>query len=311
MRTMKRKQPKQPERNTVKKEGLTETLNVKTILLSLLMLLLPPGELFLFYFMNDTDTGSFLTGFITLGMLLLVFVFVFLTGLYQKTFLYNNGAHPERLLGVYVLGLLLVAVNSFLPCQLWLFLPLAVMLMLASGPQTGIGAYLILLYLQELISQPDPVVFVSFALIGMIYGRTHTRDVRELNGLMKVMPFLSVCYVIAGLANLGLPGLSGFVAEMTIFVGSFQNFDVFHRTLTIIACTSIVITAVYILRLVGKILYGTCTNKHHLALTDATWDERFAVICLIVCVAGLGMAPFWISDMISGSVLPVVSNLIP
>ena len=150
-----------------------------------------------------------------------------------------------------------------------------------------------------------------FALIGMIYGRTHTRDVRELNGLMKVMPFLSVCYVIAGLANLGLPGLSGFVAEMTIFVGSFQNFDVFHRTLTIIACTSIVITAVYILRLVGKILYGTCTNKHHLALTDATWDERFAVICLIVCVAGLGMAPFWISDMISGSVLPVVSNLIP
>ena len=67
-----------------------------------------------------------------------------------------------------MLGLLLVAVNSFLPCQLWLFLPLAVMLMLASGPQTGIGAYLILLYLQELISQPDPVVFVSFALIGMM-----------------------------------------------------------------------------------------------------------------------------------------------
>ena len=150
-----------------------------------------------------------------------------------------------------------------------------------------------------------------FALIGMIYGRTHTRDVRELSGLMKVMPFLSVCYVIAGLANLGLPGLSGFVAEMTIFVGSFQNAGVFYRTMTIIACTSIVITAVYILRLVGKILYGTCTNKHHLALTDATWDERFAVICLIISVAGLGLAPFWISDMISGSVLPVVSNLIP
>jgi len=150
-----------------------------------------------------------------------------------------------------------------------------------------------------------------FALIGMIYGRTHTRDVRELAGLMKVMPFLSVCYVIAGLANLGLPGLSGFIAEMTIFVGSFQNNDQFHRVLTIIACSSIVITAVYILRLVGKILYGTCTNKHHLELTDATWDERVAVICLIVCVAGLGMAPFWVSHMIGESVLPVVSQLIP
>ena len=152
----------------MKKENLTETLNVKTILLSLLMLILPPGELFLFYFMKDTDTGSFLTGFITLGMLLLVFVFVFLTGLYQKTFLYNNGAYPERLLGIYVLGLLLVAANYFLPCQLWLFLPLAVMLMLASGSQVGIGAYLILLYLQVLISQPDPIVFVCFALIGMM-----------------------------------------------------------------------------------------------------------------------------------------------
>ena len=144
-----------------------------------------------------------------------------------------------------------------------------------------------------------------FALIGMIYGRTHTRDVRELSGLMKVMPFLAVCYVIAGLANLGLPGLSGFVAEMTIFNGAFQHADPFHRTWTVIACCSIVITAVYILRLVGKILYGTCTNKHHLELTDATWDERTAVIILIACVAALGIAPWWISDMIGDSVVPV------
>lgn len=148
-----------------------------------------------------------------------------------------------------------------------------------------------------------------FALIGMIYGRTHTRDIRELNGLMRIMPFLSVCYVIAGLANLGLPGLSGFIAEMTIFVGSFQNVDTFHRVLTIAACTSIVITAVYILRLVGKILYGTCTNEHHLKLTDATWEERLSVICLIAAVAGLGLAPFWVSNMISVSVGTIVNHI--
>ena len=74
-----------------------------------------------------------------------------------------------------------------------------------------------------------------FAVIGMIYHRAGTRDVRRLGGLMKIMPFLSVAYVVAGLANLGLPGFSGFVAEMNIFVGSFQNADVFHRTCTIIA----------------------------------------------------------------------------
>ena len=149
-----------------------------------------------------------------------------------------------------------------------------------------------------------------FALIGMIYGRTHTRDIRELSGLMKIMPFLSVCYVIAGLANLGLPGLSGFVAEMTIFNGAFADNDTFHRVVTVIACTSIVITAVYILRLIGKILYGTCTNPEHLKLTDATWDERLAVVVLIIAIAGLGLAPLWMSDMISESVLPIISHIL-
>lgn len=149
-----------------------------------------------------------------------------------------------------------------------------------------------------------------FALIGMIYGRTHTRDVRQLGGLMKIMPFLGVGYVVAGLANLGLPGFSGFVAEMTIFVGSFANTDTFHRTATIIACTSIVVTAVYILRVVGKILYQKVANPHFEQLTDATWDERVAVMCLIFCVAGLGIAPLWASNVINDAVGPILLNII-
>ena len=148
-----------------------------------------------------------------------------------------------------------------------------------------------------------------FALIGMIYGRTHTRDVRQLGGLMKIMPFLSVGYVVAGLANLGLPGFSGFVAEMTIFVGSFANNDTFHRTATIIACTSIVVTAVYILRVVGKILYGKVADPHYEKLTDATWDERVAVCCLIFCVAGLGIAPLWASEVIDNALIPIIDHI--
>ncbi|WP_300256070.1 NuoM family protein [uncultured Alistipes sp.] len=149
-----------------------------------------------------------------------------------------------------------------------------------------------------------------FALIGMIYGRTHTRDVRQLSGLMKVMPFLAVGYVIAGLANLGLPGLSGFVAEMTIFNGAFMNADTFHRAVTVIACTSIVITAVYILRVVGKILYGTCENPEHLKLSDATWDERLSVVCLVVAITGMGLAPLWVSDLIRGSVSELIAHIL-
>lgn len=148
-----------------------------------------------------------------------------------------------------------------------------------------------------------------FALIGMIYGRTHTRDIREMGGLMKIMPFLSACYVIAGLASLGLPGLSGFVAEMTVFVGSFQWSDPFHRVFTIVACTSIVITAVFILGVVGKLLYGKVQNEHHRELTDAVWYERLSAITLIVGVAAIGMAPGWISNLISDS-MSVISERI-
>lgn len=148
-----------------------------------------------------------------------------------------------------------------------------------------------------------------FALIGLIYGRTHTRDIREMGGLMKIMPFASVCYVIAGLASLGLPGLSGFVAEMTIFIGSFQNADTFHRILTIVACCSIVITAVYILRTVGKILYGPIQDKHHLHLTDAAWYERISAAGLIVAIAAMGLYPSGVSGMISKSVIPIIEKL--
>ena len=149
-----------------------------------------------------------------------------------------------------------------------------------------------------------------FALIGMIYGRTHTRDIRLMGGLMQIMPYLCVCYVIAGMASLGLPGLSGFVAEMTIFVGSFQHVDLFHRIFTIAACCSIVITAVYILRVVGKILFGPVQDKHHLELTDATWWERLSTVTLIVSVAAIGCFPNFFSELIKFTFSPQIFTVI-
>ena len=148
-----------------------------------------------------------------------------------------------------------------------------------------------------------------FALIGMIYGRTHTRMINEMGGLMKVIPFLSVCYVIAGLASLGLPGLSGFVAEMTVFVGAFQHVDLFHRVATIIVTTSIVVTAVYILRVVGILLLGPIKNEHYNELKDAKWYEKLSAATLIIAIAGIGIAPFWLSNVISGSLVPIISRL--
>ena len=148
-----------------------------------------------------------------------------------------------------------------------------------------------------------------FALIGMIYGRTHTRDIRDMGGMMHIMPYLGVGYVIAGLASLGLPGLSGFAAEMTIFFGSFQHTDLFHRVLTIMATTSIVVTAVYILRVVAKLLFGEVQDEHHRSLTDASWEERLSTATLILAVAAIGCFPNFFINIISSSFAPVVEAL--
>src|ERR1035437_2759537 len=96
---------------------------------------------------------------------------------------------------------------------------------------------------------------------------------------------------------------------MTIFVGAFQHVDVFHRVITIVATCSIVITAVYILRVVGILLLGPIKNDHFLHLTDAKWYERISTISLVLAITAIGMAPLWLSDMINFSLAPIVTRL--
>ncbi len=148
-----------------------------------------------------------------------------------------------------------------------------------------------------------------FAAIGMIYSRTHTRMVAQLGGLLKAMPFISSVFVIAGLCSLGLPGFSGFAAEMTVFMGSWQNPDKWFRLATILACASIVVTAVYILRAAGQTIMGPMVNKEHELLTDASWNEKFAAILLIVGIVVVGIAPFWLIDLIQPGTEIIMSKL--
>ncbi|MCK5677404.1 MAG: NADH-quinone oxidoreductase subunit M [Flavobacteriaceae bacterium] len=149
-----------------------------------------------------------------------------------------------------------------------------------------------------------------FALIGMIYGRTNTRDVNKLGGLLKVIPFISVMYVIAGLASLGLPGFSGFMAEMQIFVGAFQHPDMFHRIATVITVSAIVVTAVYVLRVVGLMLMGPVKNEEFNNLPKATWYERVGVLLLLIPITLMGVLPLWISDLIRDSLQPFIERML-
>ena len=138
-----------------------------------------------------------------------------------------------------------------------------------------------------------------FAVIGMIYERTHTRQIGEMQGLLKVMPFTITILFIAGLTSLGLPGFSGFVSEMTVFVGAWQKEDLFFRAATVVATFSIVVTAVYILRAVGQIAMGPVSSGME-NLTDARWNEKLAAIVLLAGILAIGMAPFWMNQLVSG-----------
>lgn len=141
-----------------------------------------------------------------------------------------------------------------------------------------------------------------FAAIGMLYDRTHTRQVAQLGGLLKVMPFVATVFVIAGLCSLGLPGLSGFAAEVTVFMGAWERADTLYRIATMLACASIVVTAVYILRAMGKVIMGplqVAGDGNRMVLTDAAWNEKIAAALLIIGIVAIGMAPFWLTVLIN------------
>lgn len=147
-----------------------------------------------------------------------------------------------------------------------------------------------------------------FAVIGMVYERTHTRIGAEMGGLLKVMPFIGSVFMIAGLTSLGLPGFSGFVAEMTVFVGSYEVPGMFYRICTLLGCMSIVVTAVYILRASGVVMMGPIKNEEYKKLPDAAWNEKAAAGLLVICIVIMGTMPWWLSDMIRDSAKVIIDS---
>ena len=148
-----------------------------------------------------------------------------------------------------------------------------------------------------------------FAVIGMIYDRTHTRQVEEMGGLQKTMPFITTIFFLVGLCSLGLPGLSGFVAEMTVFVGGWQNSATLPRVATIAAACSIVVTAVYILRAIGRTAMGPI-GASFAQLPDARWNEKAAAILLLIAILAIGLAPNWLVSLLEPSSAQLIYRII-
>jgi NADH-quinone oxidoreductase subunit M len=127
-----------------------------------------------------------------------------------------------------------------------------------------------------------------FAVVGMVYDRAHTREIPELGGFSKKMPWVAVAFTIGGLVSMGMPGLSGFVAEFPIFMGVWKV----QPLVAIIAAISIVITASYIIRVIGRVFFGSLPEHFEHgdhAVGDVTVLDKtsLALICIIMVVIGV------------------------
>ena len=99
------------------------------------------------------------------------------------------------------------------------------------------------------------------------------------------------------------------MAEMQIFVGAFEHPDMFHRVATIVTVSAIVVTAVYILRVVGMMLMGPVVQQEYFSFGKATWYERTGVILLLIPIVFMGVTPLWLSDLIRDSLEPFIRHM--
>jgi NADH-quinone oxidoreductase subunit M len=143
-----------------------------------------------------------------------------------------------------------------------------------------------------------------FVLVGMVYDRAHTRDIGELSGLAHRMPFITVMMLVAGLASLGLPALAGFVAEVMIFLGSFDS----QKIPTVVAVLGVAFAAGYILWTVQRVFWGA-PNPKWAELTDATqWWERGPLLAMALSIVAIGVYPAWVVDLLRDGVTPIAGR---
>jgi NADH-quinone oxidoreductase subunit M len=156
-----------------------------------------------------------------------------------------------------------------------------------------------------------------FGCVGMVYDRAHTRDIPSLGGFAKKLPWVAVAFVVGGLTSMGMPGLSGFIAEFPIFQGMWVaseeiSLNIGGFTLTnyyswmvILAALGIVITAAYVLRVTGSVFLGDFDEEKYPDVPPITIPERVVLLILGLPLLIIGLYPNIIAPMITVGVYPV------
>lgn len=155
-----------------------------------------------------------------------------------------------------------------------------------------------------------------FAVVGMIYDQVHTRQLGELGGMVKYVPFVTVAFIVGGLVSMGMPGFSGFIAEFPIFMGVWGAKPLWNGPawagvgdkpwIAIIAAISIVITAGYIIRLIRRVFFGEFPKEFEGHMHDVNPSEKFALVLLCLVLIGIGIFPKVMVPMVETGVQRVL-----
>ncbi len=148
------------------------------------------------------------------------------------------------------------------------------------------------------------VTGLLFLAVGLVYEKTHTRYIPDLGGLAGRMPIVAAAMLIAGLASLGLPGLSGFVSELLVFLGAYQAYD----WPTVLAVLGIVLAAGYILWMMERTFFGP-RRERFADLTDASLVEAMPLVLMVVTIIGVGVWPSILTDVFESGLDPMVEML--
>ena len=131
-----------------------------------------------------------------------------------------------------------------------------------------------------------------FLLVGILYERTHRRDIAFYGGIAKIVPLYATILMIASLSSIGLPGLNGFIGEFLILLGSFKSPVLNSWWFTIFAATGVIFAAVYLLWMYQRIVFGEVKNeelKHE--LTDMNLREMIVMVPILIFIVWIGVYP--------------------
>lgn len=161
-----------------------------------------------------------------------------------------------------------------------------------------------------------------FSVVGMVYDRAHTRDMTQLGGMMKVLPLAMVAFVVGGLVSMGMPGLSGFVAEFPIFLGLWNGTSMdlsntvlglnpadYYNWIAILAILGVVITAAYILRAIGRVFFGDYDEHKWHDMRPLLTIDKLTLVAFVLILVVIGLFPSTLSSIVASGMAPIVERV--